>query len=95
MAAVTARVLDFPDAANWESWLAAQHEVQAEAWLRIAKRHSGIATITIADALDAALCYGWIDGQRKAYDDVSFLQRFSRRRSGAFTQPCRTVSARR
>lgn len=73
-------VLDFPDAARWESWLAAQHGARTEAWLRIAKRHSGIASITPAEAIDVALCYGWIDGQRKAYDDVSFLQRFSRRR---------------
>lgn len=73
-------VLDFPDAAKWESWLAAQHEARTEAWLRIAKRHSGIASITPAEAIDVALCYGWIDGQRRAYDDVSFLQRFSRRR---------------
>jgi uncharacterized protein YdeI (YjbR/CyaY-like superfamily) len=73
-------VLDFPDAAAWESWLAAQHGVLAEAWLRIARRHSGITSVTPAEALDVALCYGWIDGQRKAYDDVSFLQRFSRRR---------------
>jgi len=73
-------LLDFPDAARWESWLAAQHGVRAEAWLRIAKRHSGIASVTPAEALDVALCYGWIDGQRRAHDDVSFLQRFSRRR---------------
>ncbi|GAB3955169.1 YdeI/OmpD-associated family protein [Micromonospora vulcania] len=73
-------VLDFPDAAAWESWLVAQHEVRGEAWLRIAKRHSGISSISIADALDVALCYGWIDGQRKGLDDVSFLQRYSRRR---------------
>lgn len=73
-------VLHFPDAARWESWLAAQHGVRAEAWLRIAKRHSGIALLTIAEALDVALCYGWIDGQRRAHDDVSFLQRYSRRR---------------
>ncbi len=73
-------VLDFPDAAGWDAWLAAQHGVRAEAWLRIAKRHSGIATITIAEALDVALCHGWIDGQRKALDDVSFLQRYSPRR---------------
>ena len=73
-------VLDFPDAARWESWLAAQHEVRAEAWLRIAKRHSGIASVTPEEAIEVALCYGWIDGQRKARDDDSFLQRFSRRR---------------
>lgn len=73
-------VLDFPDAAAWEAWLEAEHEVRSEAWLRIAKRRSGISTITIEEALDVALCYGWIDGQRRALDDVSFLQRYSRRR---------------
>jgi uncharacterized protein YdeI (YjbR/CyaY-like superfamily) len=73
-------VIDLPDAAQWESWLAAQHGVLSEAWLRIAKRHSGIASVTPAEALDVALCYGWIDGHRKAHDDVSFLQRLSRRR---------------
>jgi uncharacterized protein YdeI (YjbR/CyaY-like superfamily) len=72
--------LDFPDATGWESWLQAQHEHQAAAWLRIAKRRSGLATITITQALDVALCFGWIDGHRKAYDDMSFLQRFSGRR---------------
>ena len=55
-------VLDFPDAAAWEAWLEAEHEVRSEAWLRIAKRRSGISTITIEEALDVALCYGWIDG---------------------------------
>lgn len=73
-------VLDFPDAAGWESWLEAQHEHAHEAWLRIAKRHSGPTRITITQALDVALCFGWIDGQRKACDEVSFMQRFSRRR---------------
>jgi uncharacterized protein YdeI (YjbR/CyaY-like superfamily) len=71
---------EFPDAAGWESWLAAEHGTQTEAWLRIGKRHSGIELIAIADALDVALCYGWIDGHRKGYDDKSFLQRYSRRR---------------
>jgi len=73
-------VLDFPDAAGWEAWLAAQHAIRSEAWLRIARRHSGIASVTVTEALDVALCYGWIDGHRKANDDVSFLQRYSRRR---------------
>ena len=74
-------VLEFPDAAAWEAWLEARHEEQTEAWLRIAKRHSGIALLAIVEALDVALCYGWIDGRRRAYDDVSFLQRYSRRRA--------------
>lgn len=73
-------VLDFPDAAGWESWLAVHHATQSEAWLRIAKRGSGLTSVTVAEALDVALCFGWIDGQRRAHDDVSFLQRYSRRR---------------
>jgi uncharacterized protein YdeI (YjbR/CyaY-like superfamily) len=76
----TGDVLDLPDVAAWESWLAAHHGEQTEAWLRIAKKHAGIASITITDALDGALCFGWIDGQRRSLDDVSFLQRYSRRR---------------
>jgi len=76
-------VLDFPNAAAWEAWLAAHHATQAEAWLRIVKRHSGLTSVTVAEALDVALCFGWIDGQRRANDDVSFLQRYSRRRPGS------------
>jgi uncharacterized protein YdeI (YjbR/CyaY-like superfamily) len=76
-------VLDLPDAARWESWLAAEHEAQAEAWLRIARARSGIVSVTPAEALDVALCFGWIDGLRRACDAVSFLQRYSRRRPGS------------
>ena len=76
-------VLEFPDAAAWESWLAARHGERREAWLRIAKRHSGLALITIGEALDVALCFGWIDGRRRAHDAGSFLQRYSRRRPGS------------
>ena len=73
-------MLDFADADGWESWLEAHQHEETEAWLRIAKAKSGISTVTITEALDVALCYGWIDGQRKGNDDVSFLQRYSRRR---------------
>jgi uncharacterized protein YdeI (YjbR/CyaY-like superfamily) len=76
-------LLEFPDAARWASWLAAQHGTRTEVWLRIAKRRSGISSVTSAEALDVALCYGWIDGQRKSYDEVSFLQRYSPRRPGS------------
>jgi uncharacterized protein YdeI (YjbR/CyaY-like superfamily) len=74
-------VLEFPNARAWEAWLETNHATRTEAWLRIGKRHSGVALLAIADALDVALCYGWIDGQRRARDDVSFLQRYSRRRA--------------
>jgi len=73
-------VHEFPDAAAWEAWLAERHDTSAEAWLRIAKKGSGLASIVIGDALDVALCYGWIDGQRRSLDEVSFLQRYCPRR---------------
>lgn len=73
-------VLEFPDAEGWGSWLEANGATQTEAWLRIARRNSGAALPMIHEALDVALCHGWIDGQRKAYDALSFLQRYSRRR---------------
>ena len=73
--------LEFRSALEWESWLGANQLEQSEAWLLIGKRRSGAALITIEEALDVALCHGWIDGQRKSYDDLSFLQRYSRRRA--------------
>lgn len=73
-------MLQFRDAAAWETWLSAHNEKRAEAWLRIRKRYSAIALVTIADALDVALCYGWIDSHRRALDDETFLQRYSPRR---------------
>ncbi len=73
-------VLELGDSAAWESWLASHHGERAEAWLRIAKRHSELTSVTITEALDVALCFGWIDGQRRSLDDQSYLQRYSRRR---------------
>ena len=72
--------LDFAGAPAWEAWLLANHESQTEAWLRIGKANSAASRLRIADALDVALCFGWIDGQRRSLDDVSFLQRYCRRR---------------
>ena len=74
------RIKSFRTEAAFERWLAAQHARQTELWLRIYKKASGVRTVTYAQALDVALCWGWIDGLRKAFDDVSFLQRFSPRR---------------
>ena len=74
-------VLDLPDGPAWEAWLEAHHDRAAEAWLRIAKKGSGLARISIGDALDGALCFGWIDGQRRGLDDLSFLQRYCPRRA--------------
>ncbi|MGO3147930.1 MAG: YdeI/OmpD-associated family protein [Leucobacter sp.] len=74
------RALEFSEASGWESWLSVQHDQQAEAWLRIGKQNSSVPLIKITEAGELALAFGWIDGQRKAHDEVSFLQRFSRRR---------------
>lgn len=72
--------LEFSEASDWELWLTVQHDKRTEAWLRIGKRHASVPLITIVEAGELALCFGWIDGQRKACDEVSFLQRYSRRR---------------
>jgi uncharacterized protein YdeI (YjbR/CyaY-like superfamily) len=74
-------VLDLPDAAAWEAWLEAHHDTAAEAWLRIAKKGADLRSLSIGEALDGALCFGWIDGQRKGLDQVSFLQRYCPRRA--------------
>jgi len=74
-------VIAFETAEQWERWLERHHETSEGLWLRIFKKGSGEATVTYAEALDAALCYGWIDGQKRAHDDVSFLQRFTPRRA--------------
>lgn len=74
-------VLDFADAAAWEAWLETNHRDAEDAWLRIAKRNATVPGISIEEALDGALCFGWIDGQRRAHDAVSFLQRYSPRRA--------------
>jgi uncharacterized protein YdeI (YjbR/CyaY-like superfamily) len=66
----------FPDAASFAEWLAAEHDRAGELWLRLFRKQSGVPTISYAEALDIALCWGWIDGQKKPCDDKSFLQRF-------------------
>jgi uncharacterized protein YdeI (YjbR/CyaY-like superfamily) len=76
-------LLAFGDATEWESWLADHHAIQSEAWLKIAKKGSGRPGVTIAEALDVALCYGWIDSHRRPHDESYFLQRYSPRRRGS------------
>jgi uncharacterized protein YdeI (YjbR/CyaY-like superfamily) len=66
-----------PDA--FEAWLSKHYESSTGLWLKIFKKDSGKTTITYAEALDVALCYGWIDGQKQAHDDEAWLQKFSPR----------------
>jgi uncharacterized protein YdeI (YjbR/CyaY-like superfamily) len=74
-----ARIKSFRTAAAFERWLRANHDKAPEIWLKIHKKHSGLPTVTASDALDVALCWGWIDSQRKGFDERSFLQRYSPR----------------
>jgi uncharacterized protein YdeI (YjbR/CyaY-like superfamily) len=73
-------VVSFDSAAAWESWLEARHASSPGAWLKIAKKNGGRRTITYPEALEGALCFGWIDGQKGALDDEYWLQRFSPRK---------------
>lgn len=70
----------FRNAAAWEKWLAA-HPADKGLWLKIAKKDAGVASVTNAEAIEVALCHGWIDGLRRACDERFFLQRFTPRRS--------------
>jgi uncharacterized protein YdeI (YjbR/CyaY-like superfamily) len=73
------RIRDFASQQEFEGWLARHHDSEPELWLKIHKKDSGLPTVTYAEALDVALCWGWIDGQKKGFDDKSFLQRFTPR----------------
>jgi uncharacterized protein YdeI (YjbR/CyaY-like superfamily) len=73
--------IEFASRDAWTRWLDDHHGDSAAVWLKIAKRDSGIATVTHAEALEVALCFGWIDGQRRAHDETYFLQRFTPRRA--------------
>lgn len=75
------RIGEFPDAPSFETWLAAHFDRAPELWLKIHKKGSGRPTVSYAEALDVALCWGWIDGQKKPFDAHSFLQRFTPRKA--------------
>jgi len=76
-------VISFESSAAWESWLEAEHASSPGVWLKIAKKGRGSATVSYADALTAALCFGWIDGQKGRLDDDYWLQRFTPRKPGS------------
>jgi uncharacterized protein YdeI (YjbR/CyaY-like superfamily) len=70
----------FASAGEWEAWLAERHETSTGLWLELAKKGSGIDSVSYAQAVEVALCYGWIDGQARRLDDDHYLQRFTPRR---------------
>jgi uncharacterized protein YdeI (YjbR/CyaY-like superfamily) len=67
------RIRSFRSEAEFERWLAKHHARESELWLKIHKKDSGLPTVTYSQALDVALCWGWIDGIRKGFDERSFL----------------------
>jgi uncharacterized protein YdeI (YjbR/CyaY-like superfamily) len=75
------RVIAFKSQRAFEAWLEKNHDKVDGLWLRIYKKASGTPTVTYAEALDVALCFGWIDGLKRSYDEESFIQRFTPRRA--------------
>ena len=85
--------LPFASRKKWADWLAKQHDKPAGVWLKLAKKDSGIASVTYDEALEAALCYGWIDGQKGSFDDKYWLQKFTPRGPKSIWSKINTVKA--
>jgi uncharacterized protein YdeI (YjbR/CyaY-like superfamily) len=76
-------VLELESVEAWEHWLRTHHAESRGAWIKFAKKGSGSVSVTYPEALEAALCYGWIDGQSRSVDNAFYLQRFTPRRKGS------------
>jgi hypothetical protein len=76
-----ARIRTFATVAQFEAWLSTHHDTWPELWIKMHKKSSGLPSITWVEAVEVVLCWGWIDGIRKAFDEQSFLQRFTPRRA--------------
>lgn len=74
-------IKSFKSQESWRNWLDKNQDMQEGIWLQVFKVNSGIESIKITEALDEALCFGWIDGQRKSYDEQSYLQKYTPRRA--------------
>jgi uncharacterized protein YdeI (YjbR/CyaY-like superfamily) len=74
-------ILQLASPEEWEAWLDAEHASSDGVWLKFAKKGSGVTTVVYAEALDVALCFGWIDSQVMALDERFYLQKFTPRRS--------------
>ena len=72
-------VVSFADATAWSTWLASHHASSPGVWLKISKKGSSFVSVTYAEALEVALTWGWIDGQKKTFDETAFLQKFTKR----------------
>ncbi len=77
----------FPSQADWEAWLEEHHAAAPEVWVKFAKKGSGVQSVSYGEAVESALCFGWIDGQMKSLDERFYLQRFTpRRRRSAWSK---------
>lgn len=76
-------ILPFETLQAWADWLEMQPATTPGVWLKLAKAESKISSITYAEALEVALCYGWIDSQKKGFDEQFWLQKFTPRRAGS------------
>jgi len=74
-------IIPFVSEAEFTQWMVQNHDKENGIWLRFYKKNSGVATIVYSEALDVALCFGWIDGQLKKLDDNSYIQKFTPRRA--------------
>jgi uncharacterized protein YdeI (YjbR/CyaY-like superfamily) len=72
-------VLAFPSQRDWEAWLESEHAASRGIWLKLARKGAGVETVSYAEAVEGALCFGWIDGQARSVDDRFWLQKFTPR----------------
>lgn len=89
-------MLDVRAASAWEQWLERNHEARTEGvWLRLLRKGAAEATLTYLEAVEVALCFGWIDGQAKRHDEISRVQRFTPRRRRSVWSKVNTERAER
>lgn len=74
------RIVSFESTVDFEAWLGEHHASSPGIWLKLRKKAPGVLALDYGQALDVALCYGWIDGQKAAFDDLHWLQRFTPRK---------------
>jgi uncharacterized protein YdeI (YjbR/CyaY-like superfamily) len=84
-------IIGFEKAAAFDAWLAAEPRTSKGLWLKLAKKGAKVASLSKAEAIDAALCHGWIDGQLDKYDEANWLVRFTpRKRASKWSEVNRT-----
>ena len=86
-------ILPFTSKKKWAEWLARQHDQSSGVWLKLARKYSDVPSVTYQEALDVALCYGWIDGQKKGFDERYWLQKFTPRGSKSIWSKINTEKA--